>query len=151
MWDLPGPRIEPVSPALAGRFLTTVPPGKSPGALLFYCTTLVLDPHDFGHDCVFSRTWIIYSSHFWELATIPLPPISLPLKPRQTDLTNQQEPRRGSQRTVVPMSIHICNVPKAQIFSSTCSIYYCYRVSHWAEVAGSFSYFYFLLLSPFQL
>ena len=29
MWDLPGPGLEPVSPALAGRFLTTVPPGKS--------------------------------------------------------------------------------------------------------------------------
>ena len=29
MWDLPGPRIEPVSPALAGGFLTTAPPGKS--------------------------------------------------------------------------------------------------------------------------
>ena len=29
MWDLPGPGIEPVSPALAGGFLTTVPPGKS--------------------------------------------------------------------------------------------------------------------------
>ena len=29
MWDLPGPRLEPVSPALAGRFLTTMPPGKS--------------------------------------------------------------------------------------------------------------------------
>ena len=29
MWDLPGPGIKPMSPALAGRFLTTVPPGKS--------------------------------------------------------------------------------------------------------------------------
>ena len=29
MWDLPGPGTEPVSPELAGRFLTTVPPGKS--------------------------------------------------------------------------------------------------------------------------
>ena len=29
MWDLPGPGLEPVSPALARRFLTTVPPGKS--------------------------------------------------------------------------------------------------------------------------
>ena len=28
MWDLPGPRIEPMSPASAGRFLTTGPPGK---------------------------------------------------------------------------------------------------------------------------
>ena len=29
MWDLPRPGIEPVSPALAGGFLTTDPPGKS--------------------------------------------------------------------------------------------------------------------------
>ena len=28
MWDLPGPGLEPVSPALVGRFLTTAPPGK---------------------------------------------------------------------------------------------------------------------------
>ena len=30
MWDLPGPGLEPVPPALAGRFLTTAPPGKPP-------------------------------------------------------------------------------------------------------------------------
>ena len=29
MWDLPRPGLEPVSPALAGGFLTTVPQGKS--------------------------------------------------------------------------------------------------------------------------
>ena len=29
MWDLPGPGLKPVSPALAGGFLTTAPPGKS--------------------------------------------------------------------------------------------------------------------------
>ena len=28
MWDLPGPGIELESPALAGRFFTTEPPGK---------------------------------------------------------------------------------------------------------------------------
>ena len=28
MWDLPGPGLEPVSPALADGFVTTVPPGK---------------------------------------------------------------------------------------------------------------------------
>ena len=33
MWDLPGPGIEPMSPALAGGFFTTAPPGKS----LKYC------------------------------------------------------------------------------------------------------------------
>ena len=42
MWDLPGPGLEPVSPALAGGFLTTVPPGKSKVAFLqlvtFTCT-----------------------------------------------------------------------------------------------------------------
>ena len=29
MWQLPGPGIEPMSPALAGGFLTTGPPGES--------------------------------------------------------------------------------------------------------------------------
>ena len=28
MWDLPRPGLKPASPALAGRFSTTVPPGK---------------------------------------------------------------------------------------------------------------------------
>ena len=28
MWDLPGPGLEPVFPALAGGFLTTAPPAK---------------------------------------------------------------------------------------------------------------------------
>ena len=34
MWDLPGPGLEPVSPALAGGSLTTEPPGK-PQLMLF--------------------------------------------------------------------------------------------------------------------
>ena len=34
MWNLPGPGIEPVSPALAGRFLTTGPLGTSPPGVL---------------------------------------------------------------------------------------------------------------------
>ena len=29
MWDLPRPGLEPVSPALAGRFSTTAQPGKT--------------------------------------------------------------------------------------------------------------------------
>ena len=33
MWNLPRPGIEPMSPALAGGFLSTVPPGKSHGIL----------------------------------------------------------------------------------------------------------------------
>ena len=42
MWDLPGPGLEPVSPALAGRFSTTAPPGKPYffpfyGRVIFHC------------------------------------------------------------------------------------------------------------------
>ena len=39
MWDLPGPGLEPMSPALAGGFLTTEPPGKFP-AEIFYLIVL---------------------------------------------------------------------------------------------------------------
>ena len=35
MWDLPRPGLEPVSPALAGRFSTTAPPGKPPPPIFF--------------------------------------------------------------------------------------------------------------------
>ena len=35
MWDLPRPGLEPVSPALAGRFPTTAPPGKPQTRIFF--------------------------------------------------------------------------------------------------------------------
>ena len=35
MWDLPGPGLEPVSPALAGGFLTTTPP-ETPVLIFIY-------------------------------------------------------------------------------------------------------------------
>ena len=38
MWDLPRPGLEPVSPALAGRFSTTAPPGK-PHRVLLMCVS----------------------------------------------------------------------------------------------------------------
>ena len=41
MCNLPGPGIEPVSPALAGRFLTTAPPGKSPRKAIGFAVPLV--------------------------------------------------------------------------------------------------------------
>ena len=41
MWDLPRPRIKPVSSAFAGRFLTTEPPGETP--FLFLKCTHVLN------------------------------------------------------------------------------------------------------------
>ena len=39
IWDLPRPGLEPVSPALAGRFSTTAPPGKPPKAGSFLSDT----------------------------------------------------------------------------------------------------------------
>ena len=38
MWDLPGPRIKPMFPVLAGGFLTTGPPGKCCERDNFYTT-----------------------------------------------------------------------------------------------------------------
>ena len=42
MWDPPGPELEPVSPALAGRFLTTAPPGKSKSIIFKYSQTSLI-------------------------------------------------------------------------------------------------------------
>ena len=42
MWDLPKPGLEPVSPALAGRFSTTVPPGKPNNYFFKYMLSLFL-------------------------------------------------------------------------------------------------------------
>ena len=36
MWDLPGPGLEPMSPALAGGLLTIVQPGKSLSYYFFF-------------------------------------------------------------------------------------------------------------------
>ena len=44
MWDLPPPGIEPVSPELAGGFLTTAPPGKSLWPLLIRAVLLMRAP-----------------------------------------------------------------------------------------------------------
>ena len=43
MWDLPGSGLEPMSPAVAGVFLTTAPPGKSPNLLSVSMDLPVLD------------------------------------------------------------------------------------------------------------
>ena len=52
MWNLPGPELEPVSPALAGGFLTTAPPGKS--------LHVGLKPQHFM--CFFGSAWFFITS-----------------------------------------------------------------------------------------
>ena len=75
VWDLFGPGIEPMSPALAGRFLTTGPPGKSKHWLIFvpsritgreYVDMLEENVPDFsflGNPC-FHRNPILYQYFF---------------------------------------------------------------------------------------
>ena len=46
MWDLPGPGLEPVSPALAGGFLTTAPPGKPRSSFLMQKVALIMEAAD---------------------------------------------------------------------------------------------------------
>ena len=51
-WDLPGPGIEPVPSALAGRLSTTGPPGKSRmfgNFLLIFPHLLILNFSQFVH------------------------------------------------------------------------------------------------------
>ena len=43
MWDPPRPGIEPVSPALVGRFATTEPPGGGPHAYTKKFTAVFLN------------------------------------------------------------------------------------------------------------
>ena len=61
MWNLPGLGIEPVSPALAGRFLSTEPPGMCPELLwkeTFSPVTYYLSsPPNLGH-----RNWLSESA-----------------------------------------------------------------------------------------
>ena len=42
MWDLPRPGLEPVSPALAGRFSTTAPPRKPSTYFLIHSLQLIM-------------------------------------------------------------------------------------------------------------
>ena len=45
MWNLSRPGVEPVSPALAGRFFITGPPGKYPSCLLKKYIYLLIGLH----------------------------------------------------------------------------------------------------------
>ena len=55
MWDLPRPGLEPVSPALAGRFPTTAPPGK-PQVFYFYNPNVSSVVFEASHFLFFHKT-----------------------------------------------------------------------------------------------
>ena len=56
VWDLPGPGIEPASPASAGRFLTTGPPGKSLSFTLNYSEYHLMEKGETGA-CIFPSVY----------------------------------------------------------------------------------------------
>ena len=71
MWDLPGPGLEPLFPALAGGFLTTVPPGKP--CLFFYHLNFIY----------FFIQWVLISYLFYTYKCIYVNP-NLPIHPTTT-------------------------------------------------------------------
>ena len=60
MWDLPGPGLEPVSPALAGGFLTTMPPGKSLYLYFYHTPGNSLKAGELLVDCVNSYACLVF-------------------------------------------------------------------------------------------
>ena len=62
MWDLPRPGLEPVSPALAGRFSTTAPPGKPLSTILEEYSWGIHKPLSYSHSliswCFLVGLWI---------------------------------------------------------------------------------------------
>ena len=65
-WDLPRPGLEPVSPALAGGFLTTALPGKS---MAHFFLALNNIPFVWMYQFVYPFTyWILFVSKFWQLS-----------------------------------------------------------------------------------
>ena len=92
MWDLPGPGIEPVSPELAGRFWSTVPPGK-PGGFHFICNVYSVAFN-------YLRTNANVCS-FWVVGMLVLPPFIVKncTKKSYVEIWNfESEPWRSSLR-----------------------------------------------------
>ena len=87
MWDLPRPGLEPVSPALAGRFSTTAPPGKPQVRLLvkqihvWYTSVLVLFQLLYGvtqeiffHFLILTIFTILWNKEIWVLKNSGISP-----------------------------------------------------------------------------
>ena len=78
LWDLPRPGLEPVSPALAGRFSTTVPSGKPDFLLLFQkfkkCRVYIQVYNLFGVNCYrWCEIWIKPHIFAYGYIIIPAP------------------------------------------------------------------------------
>ena len=86
MWDLPGPELKAASPSLAGRFLTTAPPGKSWKFLLTYLKDYSIIPptclvYCWAHQrhSSFTIVFLISSIFFWFFIGISISLLTLPI------------------------------------------------------------------------
>ena len=68
LWDLPRPGLEPVSPALAGRFSTTAPPGKPWKSVFLKISIGGLNEHRWLKAIVLSRMFVLWCNwHIWAM------------------------------------------------------------------------------------
>ena len=68
MWDLPGPGLEPMSPALEGGGLPTVPPGKSQYGLFFFFLRVDLFTYLFRlHQVLVVAYGLLVEACMWDL------------------------------------------------------------------------------------
>ena len=65
MWDLPKPGLEPASPALAGRFSTTAPPGKPKRNSWFLLGESMCVGEGEGGGLMLQRRYIVLEKYWW--------------------------------------------------------------------------------------
>ena len=76
MWDLPGPGLEPVSPAWAGGFFTTEPPGK-PWFFFFKCRKGKKNTHTQNKETEACQPTKLYSAHGFQKSSGAQEPLVL--------------------------------------------------------------------------
>ena len=124
MWDLPRPGLEPVSPALAGGFSTTAPPGK-PLSKYFYSISLDL----VGLWTGFSK--MLYGKDLAQRLYTTYLPICVPWGLRWCLSLDEMNPFshrgvRSKPNTETHISPNVDGMPYASIHIHTTSFFICY-------------------------
>ena len=110
MWDLPGPGIEPMSPASADGFLATAPPGKSQGSTCLTSSPGFLKHSRCGPQCSYPGLSFCISQG----GSRPRPGPSLPAHLR---LLLSQLPVRSSTSGSAACSLHFCHIQRICVFA----------------------------------
>ena len=97
MWDRPSPGMEPVSPALAGGFLTTAPPGKS---LIFHIWSEYFTPIKMMGGRDFPDSPGVKTPCFHCRGVV-----SIPARGTKTHMQHGQKKKKNDRRQSFPMCI----------------------------------------------